>query len=103
MEVSTLASPASSPHSPPLSNTSPTNHIHFIQNHQMVHTLCSQESDVWINVNNLLYFFPRTDINEIQFICVSEETGFRHLYLYTVPLTGLPNGIDEALESSGNL
>ncbi|XP_034233553.1 dipeptidyl peptidase 9 isoform X2 [Thrips palmi] len=104
VEVSALAaspaSPASSPHSPPLSNTSP-NHIHFIQNHQMVHTVCSQESKVWINVNNLIYFFPRTEANEVQFICVSEETGFRHLYLYTVPLAGVPNGIDEALDPSG--
>lgn len=69
----------------------------------MVHTLCSQESDLWINVNNLLYFFPRSETNEVQFICVNENTGFRHLYLYTVPLVGVSNGIEDAFDTTSGL
>lgn len=98
---SPVASPASySPPSPLLPNSPSSNHLNFIKNKPMVHTLCSQESDLWINVNNLLYFFPKSDANEVKFIYVNEDTGFRHLYLFTVPLAFALNGIEDVLGSS---
>lgn len=111
VEVSTPAvSPASfppspqSPSSPSIPLSPAANHVNYVKSRPLVHTLCSQDSDLWINVNNLLYFFPKTDSSEVKFICVNEDTGFRHLYLLTVPLAGVSNGIEEALESSsGNL
>ncbi|KAJ1525894.1 hypothetical protein ONE63_009085 [Megalurothrips usitatus] len=106
VEVSSPAtSPASfttSPFSPsPKSPPSPSNH-YITHNKPLVLTLCSQDSDLWINVNNLIHFFPKTDENEVKFICVSEDTGFRHLYSFTVPLVGVSNGIEEE-PSSGQL
>ncbi|XP_052132505.1 dipeptidyl peptidase 9 [Frankliniella occidentalis] len=107
VEVSSPAvSPASftlSPQSPSYlsnSNSPPINHLNYVKKKPLVHTLCSQESDLWINVNNLLHFFPKTKPNEVKFICVNEDTGFRHLYLYTVPLLGVANGIEEAFEAT---
>lgn len=50
----------------------------------LVQVIYSEESNVWINVHDILYFLPtRNNPNEIQFIWASEETGFRHLYLVT--------------------
>lgn len=105
VEVSSpCVSPAAySPASPAGLGSPSSNHLNFIKNRPMVHTLCSQESDLWINVNNLLYFFPRSETNEVQFICVNEDTGFRHLYLYTVPLVGVSNGIEDAFDTTSGL
>ncbi|RZF42855.1 hypothetical protein LSTR_LSTR003679 [Laodelphax striatellus] len=44
----------------------------------------TQESDVWINVHDLLYIFPTVENDKITMIWSSEEAGYRHLYLVTV-------------------
>ncbi|XP_063221671.1 dipeptidyl peptidase 9 [Bacillus rossius redtenbacheri] len=64
--------------------------VHVIQ------VINTQHSDVWINVNDLLYFFPPSECkSEIKFLWASEETGFRHLYLITAHVSGVSNGIDD--------
>ncbi|XP_064470820.1 dipeptidyl peptidase 9-like [Ornithodoros turicata] len=45
-------------------------------------------SDVWINVHDILYFFPTEDPNVLTFLWASEESGFRHLYLISLKLQG---------------
>ncbi|RUS69633.1 hypothetical protein EGW08_022607 [Elysia chlorotica] len=49
------------------------------------HMQCIYEevSDIWINVNDILYFFPQSSEDSISFLCASEKSGFRHLYLMT--------------------
>ncbi|XP_018323379.1 dipeptidyl peptidase 9 isoform X2 [Agrilus planipennis] len=64
----------------------------------IVQVILSQESPIWINVHDLLYFLPSVDNNEIQFIWASEDTGFRHLYLITSQIMLYTNGIMETME-----
>ncbi|QQP54099.1 Uncharacterized protein FKW44_006814, partial [Caligus rogercresseyi] len=58
-----------------------------------IQILCSHQSDTWIKVNDILSFLPPSSTedhdrgNAIKFIWASEETGWRHLYLYTVQLS----------------
>lgn len=35
-------------------------------------------------VHDILHFLPTTEPDMMRFIFATEETGFRHLYLYTV-------------------
>lgn len=63
-----------------------------------VQVIYTQYSDIWINVNDLLYFFPTSENGELRFVWASEETGFRHLYLITAQVSGLTNGVEETLE-----
>lgn len=53
---------------------------------------------LWLQVNELLYFFPTNDDSEVRFIWGSEETGFRHLYLVTAYVSGLSNGVEETID-----
>ncbi|XP_052830441.1 dipeptidyl peptidase 9 [Octopus bimaculoides] len=46
-----------------------------------IHVLVEDQSDIWVNVHNLLHFFPQEKDDEITFLWSSEKTGFRHLYL----------------------
>lgn len=62
---------------------------------QVIHT---QESCVWVNVHDLLYFLPSTEHNEVQFIWASEDTGYRHLYLITSQIMPYSNGVMETTE-----
>ncbi|CAH2274447.1 dipeptidyl peptidase 8 isoform X1 [Pelobates cultripes] len=40
-----------------------------------------ETTDIWINIHDILHFFPQTRDDEIQFLFASEcKTGFRHLY-----------------------
>ncbi|KAF9313836.1 dipeptidylpeptidase [Podila horticola] len=58
-----------------------------------IRVIYEEQSDCWINVTDIMHFFPtpRIDLprdpilsaNTIQFIISSETTGFRHLYLAT--------------------
>ncbi|KAF9207856.1 dipeptidylpeptidase [Podila verticillata] len=57
-----------------------------------------ERSDCWINVTDIIHFFPTPRIDfpqdpalsdAIQFIISSEKTGFRHLYLATHSISGL--------------
>ncbi|XP_068086036.1 dipeptidyl peptidase 9 [Anabrus simplex] len=70
-----------------------------------VQVLYTQHSDIWINVHDLLYFFPTncsgdssSASGEMQFIWASEETGYRHLYLITAHVASMSNGVEETLE-----
>ncbi|XP_047119036.1 dipeptidyl peptidase 9 [Schistocerca piceifrons] len=67
-----------------------------------VRVIYTQHSDIWINVNELLYFFPTNEDSEVRFIWASEETGFRHLYFITAHVSGVSNGIDDALDTIEN-
>ncbi|XP_075431453.1 dipeptidyl peptidase 8 isoform X2 [Ascaphus truei] len=43
-----------------------------------------ETTDIWINIHDILHFFPQTRDDEIQFLFASEcRTGFRHLYRIT--------------------
>ncbi|KAI4482250.1 hypothetical protein M0804_008801 [Polistes exclamans] len=63
-----------------------------------VQVLYSEQSAVWVNVNDLLYFLPSDDPTEVKFLWGSEESDFRHLYLITSSITGLSNGVEESLD-----
>lgn len=53
-----------------------------------VQVIYSEQSSIWINVNDLLYFLPSSDPTEVKFLWGSEEPGFRHLYLITSNIAG---------------
>ncbi|GLH11264.1 AGAP003138-PA-like protein [Gryllus bimaculatus] len=84
--------------------TEPPPNVYNVENNlnpptPAVQVLYTQHSDIWINVNDLLYFFPSgNEPGEVRFIWASEETGFRHLYLITAHVSGMSNGIEESLE-----
>lgn len=45
------------------------------------YVLYSEQTNVWINVHDILSFFPSGDPNSVMFLWASEETGYRHLYI----------------------
>ncbi|CAL8078755.1 unnamed protein product [Orchesella dallaii] len=45
------------------------------------YVLYSEQTNVWINVHDILSFFPSGDSNSVMFLWASEESGFRHLYI----------------------
>lgn len=59
------------------------NHVEACAIMQVIY---EEKSNVWINVHDILYFFPQDDYSEITFLWASEESGFRHLYVITVEL-----------------
>ncbi|XP_044012842.1 dipeptidyl peptidase 9 isoform X3 [Aphidius gifuensis] len=63
-----------------------------------VQVIYSEQSTVWINVNDLLYFLPSDDSKKIKFLWGSEETKYMHLYLITSSIAGLNNDIEEPLD-----
>jgi Dipeptidyl peptidase IV (DPP IV) N-terminal region len=68
-----------------------------------VNVIYSEVTDVWINIHDILHFFPCEDKSKLTFLWASEETGFRHLYQITVALTAqLANCVDEAVPLDGN-
>lgn len=64
----------------------------------IVQVIYTQESCVWVNVHDLLYFLPSGEHNEVQFIWASEDTGYRHLYLITAQIMPYTNGVTESTE-----
>lgn len=62
---------------------------HFTPTSASVQVIYSEQSPIWINVNDLLYFLKSDDVNEVKFIWGSEESEFRHLYLITSSIAGL--------------
>ncbi|XP_017770979.1 PREDICTED: dipeptidyl peptidase 9 [Nicrophorus vespilloides] len=65
----------------------------------MVQVIYSEESNVWVNVHDLLYFLPaKEQHNEIEFIWASEETGYRHLYLISAQIMPCTNGLTEPMD-----
>ncbi|KAK6635646.1 hypothetical protein RUM44_000900 [Polyplax serrata] len=68
-----------------------------------VNVICSQVSEVWINVHDILYFFPyEKNSSTLSFIWASEETGWRHLYLFTSTLTPHLNGATDDDHGDGS-
>ncbi|XP_014230063.1 dipeptidyl peptidase 9-like isoform X1 [Trichogramma pretiosum] len=63
-----------------------------------IQVIYSQKNNVWVNVNDLLYFLPSRDPAEVKFIWGSEETNYRHLYLVTAGIGGIGNGIEDTTE-----
>lgn len=67
-----------------------------------VNVICSQVSEVWINVHDILHFFPyEKNSSTLSFIWASEETGWRHLYLFTSTLTPHLNGVADGDHGEG--
>lgn len=46
-----------------------------------VYVVYAERTDIWINVHDILDFFPCEDPHMVMFLWASEETGHRHLYL----------------------
>lgn len=61
----------------------------------IVQVIYSQESRVWINVHDLLFFLPSSEPNEVRFIWASEDSGYRHLYLVNSQIMHYSNGLAE--------
>ncbi|KAK6963499.1 dipeptidyl peptidase 8 [Biomphalaria glabrata] len=57
-----------------------------------IQCIYEETSDIWINVHDLLHFFPQTSENEISFVYASEKSGYRHLYLIKSQLCLVMNG-----------
>ncbi|XP_066595856.1 dipeptidyl peptidase 9 [Prorops nasuta] len=68
---------------------------HFTLSSPNVQVIYAEHSNVWINVNDLLYFLPSDDPTKVKFLWGSEETEYRHLYLITSSISGLSNGVKE--------
>lgn len=45
-----------------------------------VHVIHEENSEIWINVHDILHFLPSRSPDEINFLWLSESSGFRHLY-----------------------
>ncbi|XP_053386978.1 dipeptidyl peptidase 9-like [Mercenaria mercenaria] len=45
-----------------------------------LHVIHEDASEIWVNVHDILHFLPGESQNEINFIWMSERSGFRHLY-----------------------
>uniref|UniRef100_T1J0E1 Dipeptidyl peptidase 9 n=1 Tax=Strigamia maritima TaxID=126957 RepID=T1J0E1_STRMM len=71
----------------------PSNHVDM---RLPVNVLLAEDSEAWINVHDILHFFPQVDENLVSFIWASERTGFRHLYLITCDLTHHNNLLESA-------
>ena len=52
-------------------------------------------------VHDILHFLPTCESSLMQFIFATEETGHRHLYLYTVRLA--PPSPNNLTSNNGNL
>ncbi|XP_034937846.1 dipeptidyl peptidase 9 [Chelonus insularis] len=76
---------------------------HFTPSSASVQVIYSEESSIWINVNDLLYFLPSDDHTEVKFLWGSEESKFLHLYLITSSIAGLSNGVEEPLDRMGSV
>ncbi|XP_041356250.1 dipeptidyl peptidase 9-like [Gigantopelta aegis] len=50
-----------------------------------------ESSDIWINVHDIIHFFPQSRPDEISFLWSSEKSGFRHLYHVTSQLHSSPD------------
>lgn len=61
----------------------------------IVQVIYTQQSLLWINIHDVLYFLPSSDQNEIKFIWASEESGYRHLYLITSHIANVNNGLND--------
>lgn len=82
---------------PPRNVWSPSPHTNSVSvSTPPIKYVFSQESDVWINVHDLLFIFPTTENDKITLIWANEETGFRHLYLITVSYA--PQSVDDTLD-----
>ncbi|CAD1477640.1 unnamed protein product [Heterotrigona itama] len=76
---------------------------HFTPSSASVQVIYSEQSSIWINVNDLLYFLPSDDPTEVKFIWGSEESDFRHLYLITSSIAGLNNEVEEPLDKMDSI
>ncbi|XP_074000010.1 dipeptidyl peptidase 9 [Rhodnius prolixus] len=65
-----------------------------------VHVVARQNSDIWVNVSDMLYIIPGMEGGRMSLIWSNEETGFRHLYLITAHLSSYSNGLDAMFDSS---
>ncbi|XP_071098891.1 dipeptidyl peptidase 9-like [Haliotis cracherodii] len=57
-----------------------------------------ETSNIWINVHDILHFFPQSSPDEISFLWSSEKSGYRHLYHVTSKLQTPPPDSNHAME-----
>ncbi|XP_017752257.1 PREDICTED: dipeptidyl peptidase 9 [Eufriesea mexicana] len=76
---------------------------HFTPSSASVQVIYSEQSSIWINVNDLLYFLPSDDPTEVKFLWGSEESDYRHLYLITSSIAGLNNEVEEPLDKMDSI
>ena len=55
-----------------------------------------------MQVHDILHFLPTSESSLMQFIFATEETGHRHLYLYSVRLAQPPSP-NKITNTNGNL
>lgn len=55
-------------------------------NYPPLQVIYEDTSDIWINVHDILHFFPQEIPEEISFLWSTEQTGYRHLYKVTSKL-----------------
>ncbi|XP_076438854.1 dipeptidyl peptidase 9-like [Babylonia areolata] len=62
-----------------------------------VQCIYEESNSIWINVHDILHFFPQTFENEISFVWASQKSGYRHLYHVTssVSSSGAPRTLPE--------
>jgi len=53
-----------------------------------------------LQVHDILHYLPTSEPSLMQFIFASEETGYRHLYLYTVHLA---TSVSKTLTNEGKI
>ncbi|XP_078667472.1 dipeptidyl peptidase 9-like isoform X1 [Branchiostoma floridae x Branchiostoma belcheri] len=70
----------------PTTSDTPTN-SHGEAASPPVYLLLEEHSRIWVNIHELIYFFPQTRPDEVSFIWANEGTGFRHLYHVTASLS----------------
>lgn len=56
-----------------------------------VQCIYEETSDIWVNVHDVLHFFPQTFENQMSFLWSSQKSGYRHLYHITSHLTESPD------------
>lgn len=52
-----------------------------------VQILLTENSDVWINIHDVLHFSSQIDDNSVSFVWASEKAGFRHLFFITCDIS----------------
>lgn len=70
-----------------------------------IQVICKDVTDVWINIHDVLHFLPRKSAipDEVQFIWMSEESGFRHLYHVTTKLADCSDSVNLVDANTGVL
>lgn len=70
-------------------------------NNNNIQLLYEETNDIWLNVHDNMYFLEQENDSELSFIWSSEKSGYRHLYLISVPIPQCPSA--SVIESNSDL